>query len=119
MSDFALVLTKFLRRNLPFLDRPLTTVPPVHMDSFELTTRPRAILNDPDNTYSTHLDRVKGLPPTPIGNPGDAALKAAANPEPGDWTYFVVTEKDGHSSFTSDLRTHEVNVQKCKEIGVC
>jgi len=79
----------------------------------------RDILNDPDNIYSTHLDRVKGLPPTPIGNPGDAALKAAANPEPGNWTYFVVTQKDGHSAFTADLGTHEANVQKCKDIGVC
>lgn len=79
----------------------------------------RAILNDPKNIYSTHLDRVKGLPPTPIGNPGDEALKAAANPEPGDWTYFVVTSKDGHSSFTADLSQHERNVRKCKEIGVC
>lgn len=78
-----------------------------------------AELEDPDNTYSTDVDRRQGLPPTPIGNPGDAALKAAANPEPGDWTYFVVTQEDGHSSFTSDYNTHLANIEKCRAIGRC
>ncbi|GAA0273931.1 endolytic transglycosylase MltG [Cryptosporangium japonicum] len=78
-----------------------------------------AELKDPDNNYSTHVDRVQGLPPTPIGNPGDAALKAAANPEPGDWTYFVVTSKDGHSSFTSDYNQHLANIEKCRAVGRC
>ncbi|SHN45040.1 endolytic transglycosylase MltG [Cryptosporangium aurantiacum] len=78
-----------------------------------------AELKDPDNNYSTHVDRVQGLPPTPIGNPGDAALKAAANPEPGNWTYFVVTSKDGHSSFTDSLQQHEENIEKCREVGRC
>jgi UPF0755 protein len=78
-----------------------------------------AELKDPDNNYSTHVDRVQGLPPTPIGNPGDAALKAAANPEPGDWTYFVVTSKDGHSSFTSNYNQHLANIEKCRQVGRC
>ena len=79
----------------------------------------RALLQDPANNYSTALDRIVGLPPTPIGNPGKTALDAAAKPASGNWTYFVVTSKDGHSSFTNDYNVHLANVQKCKAIGRC
>jgi UPF0755 protein len=53
----------------------------------------------PYNTY-----RYKGLPPGPISAPGKAALEAAANPEKGDWRYFVtVNFKTGETKFaTSD-----------------
>lgn len=37
--------------------------------------------------YNTYLRR--GLPPGPIANPGEAALRAALNPAPGPWLYFV------------------------------
>jgi UPF0755 protein len=74
-------------------------------------------LRDPANTYSTTLN--KGLPPTPISNPGKAAIDAAAHPAEGDWLYFVVTEKDGTSAFTKDLNVHEQNIVKCRAIGRC
>ena len=38
--------------------------------------------------YNTRLN--PGLPPTPIGNPGLASIKAAAKPAKGDLFYFVV-----------------------------
>ncbi len=75
-------------------------------------------LKDPANNYSTTLN--DGLPPTPISNPGKAAIDAAANPEEGNWLYFVVTEKDGRSSFTDDLAVHQgPNTAKCRAIGRC
>jgi UPF0755 protein len=37
--------------------------------------------------YNTRI--LKGLPPTPIDSPGEAALKAAIDPTPGSWRYFV------------------------------
>ncbi|MFJ9149441.1 endolytic transglycosylase MltG [Streptomyces sp. NPDC102270] len=42
---------------------------------------------DPYNTYTN-----KGLPPGPIDNPGDVALKAALNPTDQGWYYFVATD---------------------------
>lgn len=40
-----------------------------------------------DGPYNTHKNA--GLPPTPIDNPGVAAIEAALNPAEGKWLYFV------------------------------
>ncbi|MFI7385780.1 endolytic transglycosylase MltG [Streptomyces sp. NPDC049813] len=42
---------------------------------------------DPYNTYTR-----KGLPPGPIGNPGDEAFTATLDPTSGGWMYFVATD---------------------------
>ncbi|QLE71209.1 endolytic transglycosylase MltG [Streptomyces rectiverticillatus] len=56
-----------------------------------------------DHPYNTYF--YKGLPPGPIGNPGEPALKAAMDPEPGDWYYFVsIKEK---TTFTKNLQEHQ------------
>ena len=50
-------------------------------------TKAQLAVDSPYNTY-----RVKGLPPGPIGSPGDAALEAALSPADGSWLYFVSTD---------------------------
>ena len=52
------------------------------------------LVNSPYNTY-----RRYGLPPSPIGNPGVEAMKAALAPANGDWLYFI-TVKPGDTRFT-------------------
>jgi UPF0755 protein len=50
----------------------------------------RAILQsqlDSDNPYNSR--KVPGLPPTPISNPGLAAIQAAAHPAATDYLFFV------------------------------
>lgn len=42
--------------------------------------------------YNTYV--VKGLPPTPINSPGEAALEAALNPAKGKWLFFVTVNPD-------------------------
>ncbi len=45
---------------------------------------------DRDTPFNTYLHT--GLPPTPIDNPGAAAIEAALSPAVGDWMYFVTTD---------------------------
>ncbi|EDY43297.1 aminodeoxychorismate lyase [Streptomyces sp. SPB074] len=57
--------------------------------------------------YNTYVH--KGLPPTPIANPGAGALRAATRPAEGSWLYFV-TVAPGDTRFTSDYAEHQKNV---------
>jgi UPF0755 protein len=53
-----------------------------------------------DSPYNTR--KVTGLPPTPIGASGTAAIRAAANPTEGPWLYYVLTDCDGSHAFSVD-----------------
>jgi UPF0755 protein len=53
-----------------------------------------------DSPYNTRLHT--GLPPTPIGAPGLASLRAAAAPAKGDLLYYVVADCRGDHFFTAD-----------------
>ncbi|MFJ7021122.1 endolytic transglycosylase MltG [Streptomyces sp. NPDC101117] len=62
-----------------------------------------------DNPYNTYF--VKGLPPGPIDNPGEDALKGALNPTKDGWYYFI--SLDGKTSkFTKTLKDHEKLVEQ-------
>ena len=60
----------------------------------------KSMLTDASNPYNDRLHQ--GLPPTPIGNPGPEMIKAAMNPTPGNWIYFVTVNLDtGLTYFTN------------------
>ncbi|MFI8879587.1 endolytic transglycosylase MltG [Streptomyces sp. NPDC055243] len=61
------------------------------------------IRNDPD-PYNTYFH--KGLPPGPIGNPGDEALKATLAPDGGGWMFFISVDQK-KTQFTKTLAEHE------------
>ncbi|MGW1724357.1 endolytic transglycosylase MltG [Streptomyces sp. NPDC002306] len=63
-------------------------------------------IESPYNSYQR-----MGLPPTPIDNPGEQAMKAAISPTAGDWLYFV-TVKPGDTRFTADYQQHLRNVSE-------
>lgn len=53
-----------------------------------------------DTPFNMYLH--DGLPPTPIGNPGVASIKAALAPATGDWLYFITTNlKTQETKFTA------------------
>ncbi|MEO5376590.1 MAG: endolytic transglycosylase MltG [Magnetococcus sp. DMHC-6] len=57
--------------------------------------------------YNTYM--IEGLPPTPICNPGRAAIHAAFHPLNTQEFYFV-SRGDGHHIFSKTLAEHEHNV---------
>ena len=67
-------------------------------------------LNSPYNTYE-HT----GLPPGPIGNPGEASLRAALQPAQTDFLYFVANTQGGHF-FSATLEEHNRNVTKYRRL---
>ncbi|MFE4050477.1 endolytic transglycosylase MltG [Streptomyces sp. YIM B13518] len=72
------------------------------------TTAADTEVDSPYNSYQR-----MGLPPTPIGNPGEDAVRAAINPAPGDWLYFVTVEP-GDTRFTADYAEHRRNVAEAE-----
>ncbi|HEY6201923.1 MAG TPA: endolytic transglycosylase MltG [Candidatus Limnocylindria bacterium] len=61
-----------------------------------------------DSPYNTYLHA--GLPPTPIANPGVAALEGAAKPADVPYFYFVAkSDGTGGHAFAVTLEEHEAN----------
>jgi UPF0755 protein len=78
-------------------------------------TQSQLHVNSPYNTF-LH----KGLPPTPIDSPGDAAIQAALHPDHGDLLYFVtVNLKTGLTRFTDNPTTFAQFVAECQANKAC
>jgi uncharacterized YceG family protein len=74
-------------------------------------------LNIPPNRSITQSDlqsnspynvrKFRGLPPTPIGNPGLASIQAAAHPAHVDYLYYARKKGSKHQFFTSSYAAFE------------
>ncbi len=69
-----------------------------------------------DSPYNTYL--IKGLPPGPISNVTDNALKAVAHPDTTDYLYFIAGD-DGKMYFSRTQAEHNQAIsQHCKNCAL-
>src|SRR6478752_6489068 len=68
---------------------------------------------DRDTPYNTY--KITGLPPTPIANPGRAAIEAVLKPAKTKDLYFVADGSGGHA-FAPSLDEHNKNVLKWRQV---
>lgn len=62
-----------------------------------------------ESAYNTYQNA--GLPPGPIGSPGEKTIEAALNPAQGTWLYFVaVNLETGETVFSNTLAEHNRGV---------
>jgi UPF0755 protein len=62
-----------------------------------------------DSPYNTYVHG--GLPPGPIDNPGESAIRASLSPATTDYLFFVANTQGGHF-FAATLAEHNQNVAK-------
>jgi len=77
-----------------------------------------------DNPSKYNTYKHPGLPPGPIGSPGEKTIEAALNPAEGSWLYFVtVNLETGETVFSDTNGEHSQAVAKlqeyCKGTDVC
>lgn len=102
MGKVARVIHNRLDRGMPLqMDSTLNYA--LNRSTLDTTTGDTKI-DSPYNSYEH-----KGLPPTPVGNPGEQAMSAAIDPTPGPWLYFV-TVAPGDTRFTDDYAEQQRNV---------
>ncbi|MHC6176739.1 endolytic transglycosylase MltG [Glutamicibacter endophyticus] len=69
---------------------------------------------DASNRYNSYVH--KGLPPTPIGSPALPAIRAAINPVPNDYYYWVtVNTITGETKFARTFADHQKNQQQFRD----
>jgi len=77
---------------------------------------------DNPSPYNTYVH--PGLPPGPIGSPGEKTIEAALNPAAGPWLYWLVVNlKTGETRFNTTLEGHNrdkaVLDQYCQTSSAC
>lgn len=75
------------------LDKPLKGLTPEDLE-----------IDSPYNTYAQ-----RGLPPTPIGNPGREAIMAVLEPTPNPYVYYI-TDDDGIFHYAITYDEHKANI---------
>lgn len=100
-SMIADIIYRRMKTNMPLqLDAPFL----YYMNKASLQLTKEDLFSDsPYNTY-----RNKGLPPTPICNPGLISIEAAINPTPNEYLYYL-SDKNGIIHYAKTFEDHKKN----------
>ena len=108
-SKVARVIENRLAKGMP-LGMDSTVAYSNNVSALKLTD---AMLQNADDPYNTRVHQ--GLPPGPIGSPGDEAIQAVMHPESGDWLYFVTVNMDtGETRFSDNQDQFNRDVKEYK-----
>lgn len=90
-----------------FLQSDATVAYGLGIYSYHISTSQK---QDSSNKYNTFY--YKGLPAGPIGSPGEAAIRAAANPQKNDYYFWVTVDLfTGETLFAKTYEQHQKNVK--------
>ena len=108
-SKVARVIDNRLAKGMP-LGMDSTVAYSNNVSALKLTD---AMLKNANDPYNTRVHQ--GLPPGPIGSPGDEAIQAVMHPESGDWLYFVTVNMDtGETRFSDNPDQFNRDVKEYK-----
>lgn len=110
----AAVFHNRLRKNMPLQSDPTVVyaLTEGHGTLGRSLIRRDLEVDSPFNTY-----KHRGLPPTPISNPGRSSIEAVLHPADIKSLYFVADGEGGHL-FADNLREHNSNVRRYRRILV-
>lgn len=98
------ILWRRLDDNYPLqVDAPFVYA--IGKGSFKLTLDDLK-MDSPYNTY-----RYKGLPPTPISNPGLSSIMDALHPSKNKF-WFYLSDKEGNMHYAVDFEGHKINKER-------
>jgi UPF0755 protein len=105
------VFVNRLRKNMPLQSDPTVIYAVTHGTAkLDRVLYQHLEVDSPYNTY-----KYPGLPPSPICNPGRAAIAAVLHPEANDYLYFVADGTGGHV-FSATIEDHTANVAKWRAL---
>ncbi len=111
LGPVARVILNRLARNMP-LQMDSTVLYSEGRDGGPVTSADLAI----HSPYNTYLN--KGLTPSPICFPSEAALRATLDPPTGTWLFFVVVDQDGTEAFADTFAQQQANEALAKQRGL-
>ncbi|MDP3729579.1 MAG: endolytic transglycosylase MltG [bacterium] len=109
------ILEKRIRSGVP-LQVDATVIFAKCLGAFMMCENPRMLRSDTviESRYNTYI--YKGLPPTPIGNPGLTAIKAALTPATSEYWYYLSDPKTKRTIFSATLDEHNDN--RARYLGI-
>jgi UPF0755 protein len=99
----ASVFLNRLRKNMPLQSDPTAIYSYALGDVGKEKEIKTSILVKMDSSHNTY--RIRGLPPTPICNPGRESIMAVLQPAKSNYLFFVIDNNGGHN-FSSNYRDH-------------